>query len=65
MPFSQERILGWPHPLPKLDQMVLSRLAESDDVIRGPHFSIASVPQPKSTTGSELLKHFRGYLRYV
>jgi len=36
---SQEHIYGWPaYPLPRLDQKVLSQLAEYDDIIRGPPF---------------------------
>jgi len=38
MPWSQERILGWPYL--RLYQKCLSRLAEYDDVIRGPPFLV-------------------------
>jgi len=38
-------ITPWPtYLLPTLDQKVLSRLAEYDDVIREPSFSLASGP---------------------
>jgi len=45
-------MLKWPaYPLPRLDQKVLSRLADCDDVIRGPLFSLSSgSPKPKSAT---------------
>jgi len=48
MPYSQERILEWAaYPLSSLDQKVLSRLADCDDIIRGSHFSALSrIPQP-------------------
>jgi len=36
IPYSQERILGW--PCLRLDKKCLSRLAEYDDVIRGAPF---------------------------
>jgi len=45
MPSPQERILGWPaYPVPRLDQNVLSRLTEYDDIIIGPPFS--ALPRP-------------------
>jgi len=38
------------YPLPRLDQKVLSRLAEYDDIIRGTLSTLPWAPNPKSTT---------------
>jgi len=48
IPQSQERTLGWSaYPFPRLDQNVLSRLAEYNDYMRGPLFSaFPRTPQP-------------------
>jgi len=46
MPQFQEHIPGWPaYPYPRLDQKVLSRLAECDDVIDAPFLALPRAPQ--------------------
>jgi len=50
MLYSQERILGWPYL--RLDQRFLSRLAEHDDVIRGPPFLV--MPRAPPTLNPQL-----------
>jgi len=46
-----KRILRWPvYPLLRLDEKVLSRLAECDDNIRSPFQPWLGPPNPKSTT---------------
>jgi len=58
MSWSQERILGSSaYPLARLNQKVLSRLAEYDDVIIGPPFQPCLGPPNSKTTTVGILRH--------